>query len=65
MLTQRQINLFKALGHAIESETQIRKTHKELVSKYQVSKSFTRWLEKCLEFKWREERRLTSIYLGD
>lgn len=65
MLTNRQVFLFQALGHSLESETEIRKRHKTLVEKFQVSKSFTRWLEKCFEYKCQQEWRNRSMFVGD
>lgn len=65
MLTTKQANLFKLLDIAPEREAEMRNHHK-LVIQLGASKDFTRWLEKCLQAKWRRENeRSRPMYVGD
>lgn len=65
MLTSRQASLFRALDWNPMDEKEIRARHKEVVQKYGAVKDFTSWLTKVLHNRWKEERRLSSVYLGD
>lgn len=62
MLTNKQKELFKLLEIDIARESEMRKHHK-LVRQLGAAPEFTRWLEKCLQAKWRSEHK--RIYVGD
>jgi hypothetical protein len=66
MLTEKQKRLFVLLDYDVNSEDALRERHKMLVTEFGAVKDFTRWLQKILEHRWREDRRRNSTpYLGD
>jgi hypothetical protein len=62
MLTEKQAGLFKLLNYDNSREQAIRNRH-QIAIKLGAPKSFTKWLENCLHYQWRQANK--SIYVGD
>lgn len=62
MPTEKQKSLFTLLEIPHDREPDIRQYHK-LNKQIGAPHSFTIWLEKCLQAKWRKENKRT--YLGE